>query len=189
MALDSFDQILGAKWSLSLTKDDKLVKGKIIHQNKHFVTVDVGGKKSLQLPNSKYGKQITKFSSPNKSVLLQCELMSKPESSKSFKMYHLLHDSPATNPKEILKIIEKNKSFTNGLILNEVKGGYSVGIGGIVAFLPKSQILFPAFSSTSMLCGLKTLHILSIDEKNQNMVVSRLKANQAYLRLKKNMKK
>ena len=74
-----------------------------------------------------------------------------------------------------------------GLILNEVKGGYSVGIGGLVAFLPKSQMAIASSMplKETNLNRLKTFDILSFNKKKKNIVVSRLKMIQQNKKWKK----
>lgn len=179
MAFDSFNDILDSRWGQSLSKKDKLIQGKILRINKHFLTIDIGGKKPIQIPfniNDNYFKGVKE----EEVITLRYDDSFDLEENKRTSLYTIIPQKSNNNLDEILKVIFNNKDLLNGLILNEVKGGYSVGIGGVVAFLPKSQISIPSSVSfkEAALNRLKTFSVLSLDEKNKNIVVSRLKTIQ-----------
>mmetsp|Transcript_31113 Transcript_31113/g.79876 ORF Transcript_31113/g.79876 Transcript_31113/m.79876 type:complete len:299 (-) Transcript_31113:115-1011(-) len=56
-----------------------------------------------------------------------------------------------------------------GRVLNAVNGGYAVGIGGLVAFLPLSRA---SMATVKKLGVLQPFHVLSLDEAKMNAVVS-----------------
>ena len=65
MSSDSFNNLLKSYWSQSLPKEDKLIHGKILRSNKHFLIVDIGEKKPIQIPASSIdleGKNVSNFS-------------------------------------------------------------------------------------------------------------------------------
>jgi ribosomal protein S1 len=76
---------------------------------------------------------------------------------------------------ELWNYLVTNKSYINGVILNTIKGGYSVGIAGIVAFLPLNQYL-PVNNSYGFIGKRKTFSVLNINTEKQNVVLSRKKA-------------
>ena len=61
--------------------------------------------------------------------------------------------------------------WVTGRILNSVRGGYSVGVYGIVGFLPKNQILKLDLHSFGKL---KTFKIMNCNSKRLNLSLSRL---------------
>ncbi len=61
-----------------------------------------------------------------------------------------------------------------GIILGRVKGGFAVNIGGVVAFLPGSQVDIRPVKDLAGLMGVsQTFKILKIDKEHGNVVVSR----------------
>lgn len=61
-----------------------------------------------------------------------------------------------------------------GSIMGRVKGGFAVELGGIVAFLPGSQVDIRPVKDASVLVGVKQLFkILKVDKDHGNVVVSR----------------
>jgi ribosomal protein S1 len=88
------------------------------------------------------------------------------------------------NPSQLWRAIVKasdNDEFVMGRILNTVKGGFSVGIGGFVAFLPNSQLLkghSPSYGHwverTKPFIGcILTFKILKVNKEKKNVVISR----------------
>lgn len=195
MSLDSFKDILNKRWSKTISKKDKLIHGRVLQANKHFLTIDIGWKESIQLPISTVEKNLRQIDTDNV-VLLRHEEFYEFDKKKPLNLYTLLPPRKFIKLDEIFQIVLKNKNYVNGLILNEVKGGYSVGLGGIVAFLPKSQISLPSSillpqgqNKKQLLNKIKTFSILNIDEKNKNIVLSRLKAIQSHQKYKNKIKK
>lgn len=83
--------------------------------------------------------------------------------------------------KAIWDAVEKKK-YVNGRVLNAVHGGYSVGIGGLVAFLPKNHL---GEHHDKILGQLKTFSVLKASRDNNNVIVSRLSALEAWKKKKK----
>jgi small subunit ribosomal protein S1 len=62
----------------------------------------------------------------------------------------------------------------DGVIFGKVKGGFTVDIGGVVAFLPGSQVDIRPIKDIGPLMGIKQpFQILKMDRKQDNIVVSR----------------
>ncbi|MCY3878009.1 MAG: 30S ribosomal protein S1 [Rhodobacteraceae bacterium] len=65
-------------------------------------------------------------------------------------------------------------SRVEGAIFNRVKGGFTVDLGGAVAFLPGSQVDVRPVRDATALMGLKQpFQILKLDRRRNNIVVSR----------------
>lgn len=74
---------------------------------------------------------------------------------------------------ELEKQHEKEERVT-GVIFNRVKGGFTVDLGGAVAFLPGSQVDIRPIKDVSPLMGTpQPFHILKMDRARGNIVVSR----------------
>ncbi len=74
---------------------------------------------------------------------------------------------------EMEQSLEKNERVT-GIIFGRVKGGFTVDLGGAVAFLPGSQVDIRPIRDISPLMGTpQPFHILKMDRARGNIVVSR----------------
>jgi small subunit ribosomal protein S1 len=68
----------------------------------------------------------------------------------------------------------QNNEKVNGVIFNQVKGGFTVDLGGAVAFLPGSQVDIRPVRDISPLMGTpQPFQILKMDRSRGNIVVSR----------------
>ena len=68
----------------------------------------------------------------------------------------------------------ENNERVNGVIFNQVKGGYTVDLDGAVAFLPRSQVDIRPVRDVSPLMGSpQPFQILKMDRARGNIVVSR----------------
>ena len=67
-------------------------------------------------------------------------------------------------------LLNKNLS---GRLLNRIKGGYSVGIGGIVTFLPNSKFKKKKEKKKVRFGEVIDLKVLNINHRLKNVVVSR----------------
>ncbi|MDO8281636.1 MAG: 30S ribosomal protein S1 [Thermodesulfovibrionia bacterium] len=67
-----------------------------------------------------------------------------------------------------------NGTQVNGKITGKVKGGMTVSIGGVMAFLPGSQIDLKVIRDTDALIG-QTLafRVIKLDQKTSNVIISR----------------
>ena len=71
------------------------------------------------------------------------------------------------------KAFESNERV-NGMIFNQVKGGYTVDLDGAVAFLPRSQVdIRPVRDVTPLMGTPQPFQILKMDRRRGNIVVSR----------------
>lgn len=74
---------------------------------------------------------------------------------------------------DLEKVHTKNERVT-GVIFGRVKGGFTVDLGGAVAFLPGSQVDIRPVRDVSPLMGTpQPFHILKMDRARGNIVVSR----------------
>jgi small subunit ribosomal protein S1 len=68
----------------------------------------------------------------------------------------------------------KNQEKVQGVIFNQVKGGFTVDLDGAVAFLPRSQVdIRPIRDVTPLMNNPQQFQILKMDRRRGNIVVSR----------------
>jgi small subunit ribosomal protein S1 len=68
----------------------------------------------------------------------------------------------------------KNQEKVQGIIFNQVKGGFTVDLDGAVAFLPRSQVdIRPIRDVTPLMNNPQQFQILKMDRRRGNIVVSR----------------
>ena len=68
----------------------------------------------------------------------------------------------------------KNNEKVQGVIFNQVKGGFTVDLDGAVAFLPRSQVdIRPIRDVTPLMNVTQPFQILKMDRRRGNIVVSR----------------
>jgi small subunit ribosomal protein S1 len=68
----------------------------------------------------------------------------------------------------------KNNEKVQGVIFNQVKGGFTVDLDGAVAFLPRSQVdIRPIRDVTPLMNAPQQFQILKMDRRRGNIVVSR----------------
>src|SRR5689334_16301389 len=68
----------------------------------------------------------------------------------------------------------QNNEKVNGIIFNQVKGGFTVDLDGAVAFLPRSQVdIRPIRDVAPLMNNTQPFQILKMDRRRGNIVVSR----------------
>jgi len=73
-----------------------------------------------------------------------------------------------------LELAFKNNEKVQGVIFNQVKGGFTVDLDGAVAFLPRSQVdIRPIRDVTPLMNVSQPFQILKMDRRRGNIVVSR----------------
>ena len=155
----------------SQAKQGSVVKGRIIELQNDAVVVDVGlkseGRISLkefstpgQEPEIKVGDEVDVFvdrmEDRNGETVLSREKARREEAWLEMEISH-----------------KKNERVT-GVIFGRVKGGFTVDLGGAVAFLPGSQVdIRPIRDITPLMGTPQPFHILKMDRQRGNIVVSR----------------
>ncbi|NQZ13461.1 MAG: 30S ribosomal protein S1 [Alphaproteobacteria bacterium] len=148
-----------------------VVKGTIIEVQSDAVIVDVGLKSEGRIP-------LREFSVPGQDPELRKgdEVEVFVERMENRDGETVLSREKARREEawvELEKSHEKNERVT-GIIFNRVKGGFTVDLGGAIAFLPGSQVDIRPVRDVSPLMGTpQPFHILKMDRQRGNIVVSR----------------
>ena len=149
----------------------QVVKGRIVGETADFVIVDVGLKSEGRIPKREFSMpgQDPEIRSGD-SVEVFVERMEDRDG------FTVLSREKARR-EEVWVVLEKsceNKERVTGIIYSRVKGGFTVDLGGAVAFLPGSQVDIRPVRDVSPLMGTpQPFMILKMDRQRGNIVVSR----------------
>jgi small subunit ribosomal protein S1 len=157
--------------SLRRVQEGEVVKGRIVSLTKDFVMVDIGYKSEGQIP-------IAEFTTPEGEVTAQVgdQVEALLESREDEEGPLLLSKNKASRIKvwEEVSYAYHNEGVVEGAIVAKVKGGLSVDLGGILAFLPGSQVdLAPVRNPDSYIGQRCTFNVLKFNRKRRNVVLSR----------------
>ena len=157
--------------SLRRVQEGEVVKGRIVSITKDYVMVDIGYKSEGQIP-------IHEFTTPEGEVTAKVgeDVEALMESREDEEGALMLSKNKASK----IKVWEEVGSAYNddgeveGTIVAKVKGGLSVDLGGIIAFLPGSQVDLAPMRHTDHLIGQRyTFKVLKFNRKRRNVVLSR----------------
>lgn len=148
-----------------------VVNGTVVAVTNDFVVVDVGLKSEGRIP-------LQEFSKPgeNSEIKVGDTVEVFVEKMENRNGESVLSREKARREEswiELEKSHEKNERVT-GIIFGRVKGGFTVDLGGAVAFLPGSQVDIRPVRDVSPLMGTpQPFHVLKMDRARGNIVVSR----------------
>ena len=152
-------------------KENDIVLGEIIRLDHECATIDVGAKNEGYVPLREF---IFDGVMPELNVGDKIEVFVEKIESRNGKT--ILSREKAIREKYwvILDRALQNAETINGVIFGKVKGGYTVDLNGIVAFLPGSQVDIRPIKDITPLMGItQPFVILKIDREQGNVVVSR----------------
>ncbi len=157
--------------SLRRVQEGEVVKGRIVSVTKDFVMVDIGYKSEGQIP-------IAEFTTPEGEVTAQVgdQVEALLEGSETEEGPLMLSKNKASRIKvwEEISYAYHNDGVVEGAIVAKVKGGLSVDLGGILAFLPGSQVdLVPVRHTDHLIGQTTTFNVLKFNRKRRNVVLSR----------------
>lgn len=148
-------------------KENTVVKGKVVDMDNEVAIVDVGLKNEGRIPLSEFKNDI-----PNIGDLVDVFV----EKRDSRYAGTVLSREKAMREESWVKLeVTHEKGETvDGIIFGRVKGGFTVDLSGVVAFLPGSQIdVRPIKDVTPLMNITQPFQILKMDKKLGNVVVSR----------------
>ena len=169
---EDYENLISKTFKDALVKEKTIVSGSVISVDNDLVTIDVGSKSEGRIPLSEFHRPgqkpevnvgdsfdvfIESVDNANGETILSREKAIKQRS------WNQLQDS-----------FDNNKVVT-GIPFNRVKGGMSVDLNGVVAFLPGSQIDTRQIikDTKELLNKPLDLMILKMDKFRGNIVVSR----------------
>ena len=169
---EEYEVLIAKTFEGTLVKEKTIVTGKIVSIENDLVTIDVGSKSEGRIPVSEFHRPgqkpemnigdtfdvfIENIDNSNGETILSREKAIKQQS------WNKLQES-----------FDNNKVVT-GIPFNRVKGGMSVDLEGVIAFLPGSQIDTRQIikDTKELLNKPLDLMILKMDKFRGNIVVSR----------------
>ncbi len=166
---ENFAELLEESFSKEVKKVGSLVSGRVVAIEKEAAVVDIGFKSEGRVP-------LKEFTPPDK----------KPNVGDTVEVFFEQAENKfgdAVLSRERAKreaawaLMEKalnKKEQVKGYIVSRVKGGFSVDLRDVIAFLPGSQVDVKVIKDNSYLLGTNQIfHILKMDRKRGNIVVSR----------------
>lgn len=167
-----YDELIKKTLSFENKKENSIVEGKIISIDKNNVVIDVGLKSEGKVP-------LSEFIRPGQEPEINIGDVIKvyiDRLDNKFGETKLSREKAIKQAswKKLQTSFEKRKTVV-GIPFNRVKGGLSVDLEGVIAFLPGSQIdSFRVFKDTKELLNKPLdLVILKMDKLRGNIVVSR----------------
>ena len=157
--------------SLRTVEEGQIVKGTVIDITPDHVTVDVGYKCEGQIPIQEFLKRDKKVGvkiGDRVDVLLE-----RKESEEGLLILSKEKADKVNVWREISRSCREGEVI-EGEIVSKVKGGLSVDIGGILGFLPGSQIDLKPVRNLDALMGKRLkFKVIKFNRKRNNIVLSR----------------
>ncbi|MGK7867003.1 30S ribosomal protein S1 [Falsiroseomonas sp. E2-1-a20] len=168
---EDFAALLDATLGENTSFHGSVISGKVIRIDDDFAVVDVGLKSEGRVPLKEFAPQ---GQTPEIKVGDIIELFVERYEDRDGAI--ILSREKARREEAWTNL---EKSFTaqqrvNGVIFGRVKGGFTVDLGGAVAFLPGSQVdIRPVRDVTPLMGSPQPFQILKMDRARGNIVVSR----------------
>ncbi len=157
--------------SLRTVEEGQIVKGTVIDITPDHVTIDVGYKCEGQIPIQEFLKRDKKI---NVKIGDRIDvLLERKESEEGLLILSKEKADKVNVWREISRSCREGEVI-EGEIVSKVKGGLSVDIGGIFAFLPGSQIDLKPIRNLDSLMGKRLkFKVIKFNRKRNNIVLSR----------------
>ena len=170
-ATENFADLLAESFAENTAIEGSVVKGTVVGVSDDYVTIDVGLKSEGRVP-------LKEFAAPGQdaeiqvgdSVEVYVERMEDREGAAMLSREKARREEAWI----LLENAFEAQERVTGVIFGRVKGGFTVDLGGAVAFLPGSQVDVRPVRDAGPLMGLKQpFQILKMDRRRGNIVVSR----------------
>jgi small subunit ribosomal protein S1 len=168
---EDFESMLNEAYGSSSSLEGSVVKGRVVGVENDFAIVDVGLKTEGRVPIKEFsqpGKEPTIKPGDTVEVYLERienamgEAVLSREKARREEAWTRLEQSANKNER------------VDGVIFGRVKGGFTVDLGGAVAFLPGSQVDVRPIRDVGPLMNVsQPFQILKMDRRRGNIVVSR----------------
>ncbi len=168
---EDFAQLLDSFTKDHDQKEGSIVKGKITKIQNDTVTVDIGFKDEGRIPIKEFVQngKLPKLS-VGEEIDVYIENYENYRGEVVLSREHAIRDSSWGNLEKAMK----EKTPVEGMVFGRIKGGLTVDLNGVIAFLPGSQIdVKPVKDITDLLGVVQPFMVLKIDKEQGNVVVSR----------------
>lgn len=151
-------------------KEGTVVKGKVVGMNNDVIVIDVGLKNEGRIPVSEFAFPGSVLPEVGDMVDVYIEKIEGRNGRTVISREKALREESWVHLEAAL---EEGK-LVDGVIFGRVKGGFTVDLSGVVAFLPGSQVDVRPIKDITPLMGItQPFQILKMDKKLGNIVVSR----------------
>jgi small subunit ribosomal protein S1 len=168
---DDFAALLEESFSSGHSGEGQVVRGTVTAIEKDMAVIDVGLKVEGRVPLKEFGAKAKDGSlKPGDTVEVYVERIENALGEA------MLSRDKARREESWGKLEEKfaKGERVEGIIFNQVKGGFTVDLDGAVAFLPRSQVdIRPIRDVTPLMHNPQPFEILKMDRRRGNIVVSR----------------
>lgn len=166
-----FESLLAESFAQNDLAEGYVVKGRIVAIEKDMAIIDAGLKVEGRVPLKEFGaKGKDGTLKPGDEVEVYVERIENALGEA------VLSREKARREESWGKLEQKfaNGERVDGVIFNQVKGGFTVDLDGAVAFLPRSQVdIRPIRDVTPLMHVPQPFEILKMDKRRGNIVVSR----------------
>jgi len=168
---DDFASLLEESFTTGHSGEGQVVKGTILAIEKDMAIIDVGLKVEGRVPLKEFGVK-GKDSTLNVGDTVEVYV----ERIENALGEAMLSREKARREESWVRLEEKftKGERVEGVIFNQVKGGFTVDLDGAVAFLPRSQVdIRPIRDVSPLMHNPQPFEILKMDRRRGNIVVSR----------------
>jgi small subunit ribosomal protein S1 len=168
---DSFASLLDETLGEDAGFDGSVVTGRVLRLTDEFAIVDVGLKSEGRVALKEFGPPGTRSDvKPGDVIELYVERYEDKDGAIILSREKARREEAWTNLEKAFEA----QTRVNGTIYGRVKGGFTVDLGGAVAFLPGSQVDIRPVRDVGPLMGSpQPFQILKMDRARGNIVVSR----------------
>jgi small subunit ribosomal protein S1 len=170
-SMEEFEALLNESFEIDTPAEGSVVKGRVIAVEAGFAVIDVGYKMEGRV-------ELKEFASPGETPKIAVGdtvevYLDRVENARG----EAVISRDKARREEAWDRLEKayeRGDRVDGAIFGRVKGGFTVDLGGAVAFLPGSQVDVRPVRDAGPLMGLKQpFQVLKMDRRRGNIVVSR----------------
>jgi small subunit ribosomal protein S1 len=168
---EDFAALLEESFRESEINEGSVVKGHVVAIEKDVAVIDIGAKTEGRVA-------LKEFTGPGRDQTIKVgdEVEVYVERIENALGEAVISRDKARREESWVKLEKafENNERVNGVIFNQVKGGYTVDLDGAVAFLPRSQVdIRPVRDVTPLMGVAQPFQILKMDRRRGNIVVSR----------------
>ena len=169
--METFEQLLNESLESATPKEGEVVNGSVIAIEAGQAIIDIGYKMEGRV-------DLREFASPGKDddVLVGDQVEVYLERVEGSRGEAILSREKARREEawDRLEQASGKEEKVDGIIFGRVKGGFTVDLGGAIAFLPGSQVdVRPIRDTNSLMQISQPFQILKMDRRRGNIVVSR----------------
>lgn len=174
---DDFKLLFRYSGTIRPRLERSFVEGTVVAKNKHVYTVHTGLKTATQfidkeLPHHRGKDSNGLLNTIGSKVQLYLYNIENMDGDIVFNPHYYTQKVKAVAAWDRVHKLK----YVKGIVLNTVNGGFSVGIGGIVAFLPRSRAKLPSTGKVeyvqSLMNNYRLYRIIKVNHIRKNIVVS-----------------